>query len=207
MNRFCLLIIVISSFIGTVNAANDKGYTVLADVVKSITSAPSVSAKFTINEGGNTVNGEILASENRFRIMAANGQYESWYDGKTQWTWTTMTNEVNMTSPSREELMESNPFSILESASENYSATVVNDSADTIVLKLVPKKTLGNNVKEASLKVVKSTNLPSLLTVYLLDGNIVTFTFSDIQRGGSVPLKEFQYNPALHPGSEIIDLR
>ncbi|MDE6344264.1 MAG: hypothetical protein K2L69_05950, partial [Muribaculaceae bacterium] len=60
--------------------------TLLETAVAKITEAPSVSTRFEVSDFSGKVTGEAVIAGNRFVIVTDGGEYETWFDGKTQWT-------------------------------------------------------------------------------------------------------------------------
>lgn len=185
----------------------DNGTVALTTAIQKIEKAPSISARFVLTEGSNKVKGLVVASGKCFAISGQNIDFETWYDGKTQWTWSRMTDEVNITEPTQEELLDTNPFAIIKAAASGYNATVVDNKNGMTVLKLIPKNAKSNTIKEMELTLSTSSNLPAGLKVITNDKQTIIFTFSDINIGKTIPATEFRYKNSYHPESEIIDLR
>ena len=68
-----------------------------------------------------TENGFILLKGEKFYLN--NGNIQSWYDGKTQWSYVADTEEVNISHPTPEELQGINPYFILVNYQENFESS------------------------------------------------------------------------------------
>ena len=68
-----------------------------------------------------TENGFILLKGEKFYLN--NGNIQSWYDGKTQWSYVADTEEVNISHPTPEELQGINPYFILINYQENFESS------------------------------------------------------------------------------------
>ena len=77
---------------------------VIASAAKSFKNAKSVTAPYSMTMDGNTVKGEAVISGDKFRITTPG--MSIWYDGRTQWTYSSSTGEVNVTEPTAEELQQ-----------------------------------------------------------------------------------------------------
>ena len=60
---------------------------------------------------GGTSNGTLLLKGEQFYLNS--GGVQSWFDGKTQWSYLESSGEVNISSPTPEELQGINPYSLL----------------------------------------------------------------------------------------------
>lgn len=188
-------------------SAADNGYEILTSAIKKIESAPSISAKFTMTEGNSRIEGKVFASGKCFAIVNADGSFETWYDGKTQWTWSQITNEVNITEPTDEELLETDPFAIIKASASGYFAKIKEKSAGMTILSLTPKNTEPTDISNIELQLSDSSNFPLTLKVITKDRQTVIFSFSDVGIGKRILPADFRYKNSYHPGSEIIDLR
>lgn len=180
---------------------------VLEATVHKLNAAPSVHTSFTLTANGQTLKGVMTAAGRCFYIKSDGGEYETWFDGKTQWTWSAATNEVNMTEPTPEEIMETNPFAIATEATKIYNVSLVGKDGPTVLLRLTPKRGAATQVAEAVLKIALPSNFPAELKVTLKDRQVLSFCFNDMAVGKKLDVREFKYDPSKHPGAEIIDLR
>ena len=73
--------------------------------VAAINVGGGVTASYSITTPDGTSNGTIAMQGSKFRVISP--EAKSWYDGKTQWSWSPLTSEVNITSPTTEELQSS----------------------------------------------------------------------------------------------------
>ena len=80
---------------------------------KSITDGGVIHASF---EGD--LQGEIILKGEKFHLNS-NG-IQSWYDGKTQWSYSEDTQEVNISTPTPEEIQSINPYSLMQTYKNGY---------------------------------------------------------------------------------------
>lgn len=179
----------------------------LQAVVDKINNAPSVTTDFTMTTPDGTLKGNILASGRCFIITTEDNVFDTRFDGTTQWTWNQASGEVSMTTPTPDEILETNPIEIIKTAPGLYNSKMAGSSPGTQTLQLTPRNPRSTDIKEAQIKIARSTNIPLDLKVILKDGQTISFTFSNFTTGSKIEPKQFRYNPALHPGAQIIDLR
>ena len=60
---------------------------------------------------GGTQEGTLLLKGNKFHLNT--GDVETWFDGKTQWSYLRQNEEVNVSTPTPEELQSINPQHLL----------------------------------------------------------------------------------------------
>lgn len=208
-NRFAVLLLaatLAAPFYMSGQAAN-AAESILQKTVDKIKGSPSLRVHFTVSQGKEKTEGEMVMSGSCFAMSVANGSFETWFDGKTQWTWGSSTNEVNMTQPTAEELMETNPLVILDGATKDYKTSLIKNDAAKAELRLIPIGTKKNDIKEAILNINKMSNFPDALKVTLKDGQNIEFNFLGITVGKQLQPKDFRYDTVYHPDAEIIDLR
>lgn len=173
--------------------------TVLAKTAAKLTSAKSVTAKFS-----GSASGSITVSGSKFTMSA--GGNGVWYDGTNMWTYSKKAGETSLTNPTQSELMESNPMEVIRNYKTSFNAKKVKEAGGLATLKLTPKKK-GSSVKEATLVINTSTWLPSSIDVIFNNNQRMTFNISSISVGGALSSSTFVYPSASYKGVEVVDLR
>ena len=155
---------------------------------------------------GGTENGFLLLKGEKFYLN--NGNIQSWYDGKTQWSYVADTEEVNISHPTSEELQSINPYLILMRYKSDFSYTYKGEQTRNgakgheVVLK--PKHGRGTEIirvfiskayQPLAMKVEKNGKTLSEI-------NITSFRTDQHLEDGM-----FRFNKTLYPNAEIIDLR
>lgn len=167
-------------------------------------SAKSLKASYTITADGHSQAGTLTIAGDRFIISSP--QISSWYDGKTQWTYSTQTGEVNITEPTPEELQQVNPFAIISSFRKLYKATLLKSPAGEHKIRLT-----ASNPKTDIRSVVLTLNAKSLyptsIELTMSNRRTVTIKVSSVSAGLQLPLSDFRFDPRKHPGVPVVDLR
>ena len=101
------IIITILSCLAVVLAVAQTPSAMLDKCVAAINAGGGVTASYSVTSSQGTSKGNIAMQGNKFRIISADAK--CWYDGKTQWSWSPMTSEVNITTPDVSELQMTNP--------------------------------------------------------------------------------------------------
>ncbi len=76
--------------------AASSGGALLQRCAAKIKSAPSLSVTYTVSADGNTAEGLLVLQGEMFTISTPG--MVSWYDGKSQWTYSDQIGEVNVIS-------------------------------------------------------------------------------------------------------------
>lgn len=179
----------------------------LTETAEKIASAPSVSTRFEASNQTGKVSGEAVIANKCFVIITDGGDYETWFDGKTQWTYNAATEEVSMTEPTMQEILEVNPLAMITNLSSAYSISQIGTS-DSVRQKFRLTPTSSNSSIKTAIVTINTTLLwPVEISATLADNETLTIKFTDTAVGQKVSSDRFRYNPNLHPDAEIIDLR
>lgn len=179
----------------------------LKKTVEKVTQSQSVSGKFRIvASDGNAAAGDILISKQRFAMTS--GDFGVWYDGSDMWSYYKQMGDVSLTQPTASELMEVNPFDILNNYREIYTAKIVkSEVVGTTRVEFLPKRK-SCSVARAILVIDNASDLPLSIDATFANGTSVKVTLSDIKIGQTAPAKSaFIFPSAKYPGVEVVDLR
>ena len=153
-----------------------------------------------------TENGFILLKGEKFYLN--NGNIQSWYDGKTQWSYVADTEEVNISHPTPEELQGINPYHILMNYQKDFDYTYKGSRARNGVkgheIILIPKHSEQTEI----IRVFVSTTYQPLAMRMEQNGhtlseiNVTSYKINQKLEDGM-----FKFNRSLFPNAEIIDMR
>ncbi len=169
-----------------------------------IKSAKSLVASYTISSDGHSQTGIMTVSADRFTISSP--QLVSWFDGKTQWTYSAHTGEVNVTEPTPEELQQINPFEIIRTFGSKYKAQLLQSPAGSKKIRLTalsPK----SDIKGVVLTLNSTTLLPSHIDLTMSNNQKVSIAITRIEEGATLPMSHFRFDAKKYPGVDVIDLR
>lgn len=164
----------------------------------------SISAQFTLSGGGNSTDGTITISGDKFHLSTP--LLSIWYNGRTQWTYSAETNEVNITEPTVEELQQVNPFAIINSFRMQFNATLLKSANSMYRIQLTPLKSVNTSISKAIVTLNASTLYPNEIAL-TIDNNIITIKTKNIKAIKNVPHKTFVFDEKKYPNAEIVDLR
>lgn len=164
----------------------------------------SISAQFTLSGVGNSSDGTITISGDKFHLSTP--LLSIWYNGRTQWTYSAETNEVNITEPTVEELQQVNPFAIINSFRMQFNATLLKSANSMYRIQLTPLKSVNTSISKAIVTLNASTLYPNEIAL-TIDNNIITIKTKNIKAIKNVPHKTFVFDEKKYPNAEIVDLR
>ena len=182
------------------SAQTDKAKMVLDKAVSTLTKDGGIQIDF---EG--TESGSIVMKGEKFYLHS--GQIQSWYDGKTQWSYVADTEEVNISHPTQEELQGINPYFILVNYQDNFNSSYKGmknlDGKQVHEIVLVPK---GNDNEQITLRISK-LNYPIYIKVERNGKSVSEINVKSVQEQQQISDHVFHFNKSLYPNAEIIDLR
>lgn len=182
------------------SAQTDKAKAVLDKVISTFTEEGGIQIDF---EG--TEKGTIVMKGEKFYFHS--GQIQSWYDGKTQWSYVADTEEVNISHPTPEELQGINPYFILVNYQENFESSYkgmkTHEGKQVQEIVLAPK---GNAHEQITLWISK-TNHPIYIKVENNGKPVSEIHVKNVRKQKEINDHVFRFNKSLYPNAEIIDLR
>ena len=161
--------------------------------------AGGVQADFTVeafNKGGSLGKaiGNIKLKGEKFLLKTS--ETISWFDGKTQWSYLTQNDEVNISTPTEEELQGMNPYALLYLYKKGFDYKLG-----------VEKKFRGTPVSEVVLTATNKKQEPVFIAVEQRDGSRSEITITRYQTGLKLADSVFVFDKKQYPTAEVIDLR
>lgn len=134
----------------------------------------------------------------------------TWFDGTTQWTYVPRNEEVNVSTPSSEELQFTNPALLLRSYKKGFQAVYKGECTapngkSAYEIELMPKKK--GDILKAVLQIEKFSSFPAAITVETKNGVSSAIRIGKLETGINQPDSFFVFKEADFPDAEIIDLR
>ena len=131
----------------------------------------------------------------------------SWYDGETQWSYVRQNDEVNVSTPTEEELNTVHPYAWI-SHSENafhcrYAGQRQAGGKTVEEVVLTPKQ--GNSLPSITLRI--GTDHRPVSICLQADGQRQEFTVTTYETLQRQPLSAFRFPIKEYPNAEIVDLR
>lgn len=195
---FVLIILACQWLAGTAQTATQ----VLDRCAALVGNAEGATARFSMSSAQyGEARGTIAIKGNKFHTETPT--VSMWFDGTTLWTYMAENDEVNISTPTEQQLQTLNPSSFIHLYRSGFTTTMTT-TASTYVVHLTANDPQ-RRIREAFVTVDKTTYAPKEIK-FLQRNRWTTFTISEIQAQRQAD-GVFRYNSSLHPNAEMIDLR
>lgn len=175
--------------------------------------AGGIQADFTVQTyakgvlQGSSV-GTIRLKGEKF-LLDADG-VKTWFDGRTQWSYLTNCDEVNVSEPTPEELQSINPYALLSIYKQGYHMKLGKTDvyggkpAYEVILTASDRK---KDLQCVIIYVTKDTFQPLCISMTQKGGNSVAIRITSYKAGESYNDHLFTFDKKAYPTAEVIDLR
>ena len=216
MKKLLSLIAIFTLSLATLNAQDDKSKQILDKVSAKSKTFKTVSASFTStlenkDDGVNmTKKGSIKLAGEKYNVNM--GDQQLMCDGKTIWTFLEDDNEVMIDNVGTEEgdsdLSPSKLFTIWETGFKSQYAdeTTINGSVYHVI-KLHPIDPRDKSYHTIDLYINKASNMVYKTMIMGKEGDVYTYTITNIKTNEPISDATFTFNEAKHPGVEVTDMR
>ena len=158
-------------------------------------------ADFTVSgKKTGTQTGTIAIKGNMFQARTKKAII--WYNGKTQWSYLKMTNEVNISTPNEAKRMSMNPYTFISMYKNGYNLSMTTKGRNYVVHMVAQNQK--RSVPEAYITISKSYK-PSV--VRMRQGNDWTTIYVNNFVAKNQPNSKFTFNAKDFPKADVIDLR
>ncbi len=153
-----------------------------------------------------SVSGTMCLKDKRFHLVTP--EMQTWFDGKTQWTYVPANEEVNVSHPTQDELQALNPYAFIDIYKSGYDysvagGTVRGKKVHTVTLRATDSKA---KIREMVIDIDQATRLP--LHVRFREGkDWVRIAINGIDTHQRFPDSLFRFDRKSYPDAEVIDLR
>lgn len=196
-----LLYIVLANAAALAQTASE----VLQQVIDTYNDSKGITADYTMTYDRNTDHGTIAMEGDKFRILSTD--LKCWYDGKTQWAYSSMTEEVNITEPTQEELQMSNPYAAIVAFKNSSDVSMVTTQQGNYMLSLIPQ-TADSDVRLIQLFVGTTSYQIEKAVFVMADNSQYTVVVENYTTGKKFDKNTFKYDPKQVPtGAQVVDLR
>lgn len=179
--------------------------TIMNNVLNKFNTSKTISADFSISSSQLNLNGKIDMCGTKFRIVSKD--YICWYDGISQWVYTTATDEVNILEPSKEELESNNPYFAVMRYNSKFRPSLESQT-DSEYKVLLTSRNMYVDVSSILLTIDKATYKIKQAVATMIDDTTQTITFTNYKIDEDLPSTIFVFDSKLVPqGTEVIDLR
>ena len=155
-----------------------------------------------------SVKGTIALKGNKFVLDC--GGIKSWFDGETLWSYVEDNEEVNVSSPTAEEIQSINPYAMIGMYRNGFNYSYAGTKSrsgmmckDIVLIVLRPEKK--QDIKEITIS-VNNRMQPVYVKLESNSGDAQEFTVKEY-RTLNLADSFFKFDRKKYPNAEIIDLR
>lgn len=154
-------------------------------------------------------NGTIRIKGDKFVMETPSST--TWFNGKTLWSYLPTTDEVNISTPGKEELQSINPYLLLNNYKKEFSSALGSKktfrSKPVYEVILTPSGSKNNDIASITVYVDKQTYRPLYIDVMQNNGLLTKITVDSYQVKQSFADALFIFDKTKYPDAEEIDLR
>lgn len=151
--------------------------------------------------------GKLKLKSNRFFLSMES--LDLFFDGKTQWTFMKDLNEVSISEPTKEEMLQLNPMLMINEFGKTHNVQFDADSEkdkQNFLFNLFPKEKTFDHFKVA-IVVQKDTKQVKKISIRYKNGTSTTFVSSNFNSAAKLIDSDFVFDDKKYPNVEINDLR
>ncbi|MCQ2199577.1 MAG: hypothetical protein MJZ19_07680 [Paludibacteraceae bacterium] len=195
------------------DAKDPKAMSLLDKAYKVVDGNNSYSIKFTLDIKNNQSNksqkmkGSVDMKAEKFKLSVAG--VDTYFDGTTEYVYIKDNNEVNISTPDKEQLKSLNPLYILRSYKDGYKMKYIGtdktQSGNIEIVDMFPED-LKSKYARVTLSLDSATLLPVCILVQGKDG-VNTIVVVDEMKKAVFADSDFVFDAAKHKDVEVIDLR
>ena len=175
---------------------------VLDKTAAIVGSKNGATANFKIsNKKLGTTRGTLSIKGNKF--YAHTSKAIMWYNGKTQWSYLTSTNEVNISTPNPAQQMAMNPYTFINLYKSGYNLALKTIGADYQVH--MKAQNAKQSIAEVYILINRSTYKPKQVKMKR-GGEWTTITVSNF-KNQKLADRIFTFQSKDFPTAEVVDLR
>lgn len=177
-------------------------------VITRIQEAKGITADFTLRGSDNSglyMQGTLDMQGEKFHLST--NDLTTWYDGKTLWAYHKSIGEVNITEPTWQELIEINPYLLLDNYKQSFTVQEVHSAHQgERCFTLTPTK---RNTGIAQVMITIATDSMSPIAFVITDDNNNSTVIAITRYDDHARLSEttFTFDRRQYPQATIVDLR
>lgn len=173
--------------------------------IAALRGAGTISANYQVKSSQGNNSGTIVMAGPKYRLVSTD--MKCWYDGKTQWTWSRATDEVNITTPTPEDLQMTNPMAAATDFKTNFNMWKSKGQIPGhYAIMMRPKKK--SDIVQVYLYLTNGTDLLHIAHIRMADGSNFTLTLTGYKTHQNLPASTFTYDKSMVPaGTQVVDLR
>lgn len=213
MRRIIFVLIAIFGTMGVVfsqQKPDTKAMAMLDKAAKKLNGATyELTVKFSIKEPEQKVKElkRLTVRISSDKLYISDSEMTLYFDGKTQWVYQPDLNEVTISEPTKEELMEISPIAIINQYKKSYRALLEPSLGDskTDVVTLLPKRP-GDDIFRIRFYLSKQTSEITRIESSSRSGQTMYFDLSGYKKI-SASASTFKFNKSKYPKVSVNDMR
>jgi outer membrane lipoprotein-sorting protein len=179
-----------------------KAREVLDHTATALKTGGGVKAEF-----GGSMKGTLKMKGKKFYLKTDG--VESWYDGKTQWSYLERADEVSVSSPTASEVQATNPYLLLSAYQTGYQyeygGTLTYRGQQVHKVVLTPDNV--TTVRRITVYVSASAYQPVYIKVENTQGRAAEMYVTAYANGQNYTDATFRFDAKKYPNAEIVDMR
>lgn len=206
---FCLILLSIAG-----NGQAQEAQAILDQAAQAYEQSNGIKANFAIHSVvpqqniSESFEGVINMKGDKFKLETPD--MITWYNGETQWVYLMRNEEVNVSTPSGDELQLTNPAVLLRLYKKGFAVqykgtSTTRQAKSAYDITLTPKKK--SDIQQVDLQIEKVSHIPAAITITDKNGATVSIHISKWVTGKNQADSFFSFNESDYPDAEVIDLR
>ena len=206
---FCLILLSIAG-----NGQAQEAQAILDQAAQAYEQSNGIKANFAIHSVvpqqniSESFEGVINMKGDKFKLETPD--MITWYNGETQWVYLMRNEEVNVSTPSGDELQLTNPVVLLRQYKKGFAVqykgrSTTRQAKSAYDITLTPKKK--SDIQQVDLQIEKVSHIPAAITITDKNGATVSIHISKWETGKNQADSFFSFNESDYPDAEVIDLR
>lgn len=213
MKRIALLITILCGLLHNSSATplkQNQTNNILQNAINKVKNNGGIEAQFSVAVLNNSVEtnstqGVIQLKANQFKIVMP--AITVWFNGKTQWTMQTGSDEVNVSNPTPEELRTINPYALIDVYQKDYTCTHKKTTYQGRTCNEVTLKAKNKERMQEIILNIDAKNHQVLSAKVKQNDQWIYFKIVGYKENMNWGNQHFTFSTKEYPNVEVIDLR
>lgn len=201
MNRIYTLFFLLMLTLSLSAQQDTKAKNILDKMVEKYNQSKGISVIF-----GGSQSGKLLLKGEKFQLTTQD--VTTWFDGQTQWSYLKQNEEVNISTPTPEELRAINPYAWLslykQGFNYRYSGVKTREGKQGHEIVLTPQTK--QDIQSITL-LIGSDYEPIYIGILPTEGQMQEFIVHNYRTQLNLNDNAFRFDKSKYPNAEIIDMR
>ncbi len=201
MNRIYTLFFLLMLTLSLSAQQDTKAKNILDKTVEKYNQSKGISVIF-----GGSQSGKLLLKGEKFQLTTQD--VTTWFDGQTQWSYLIQNEEVNISTPTPEELRAINPYAWLslykQGFNYRYSGVKTREGKQGHEIVLTPQTK--QDIQSITL-LIGSDYEPIYIGILPTEGQMQEFIVHNYRTQLNLNDNAFRFDKSKYPNAEIIDMR